>query len=129
MPYRHIPAWMRGWFLPGLATLTVLALAGATFAIIRAGEIQTTLSDQREKDRLTTDFESCERGNRTRAAIKDIADANVTMWEGVRDDLPMVRFRAQLEENLAVLEAATEKLQGPIDCRAAVAGTEENRKR
>lgn len=62
-----------------LAPLTVIALAGAAFAVF--GVLANDA--QRESDRISADLASCTRGNVFRSDQKAIVDGVVTALEGI----------------------------------------------
>jgi hypothetical protein len=71
---------------------------------------------------INQSVESCQRGNRTRAVLRDIGTADEAMWRGVRDDLfPAGNPRSEplrvlVDARLAQLELAHSRIQGDVEC-------------
>lgn len=116
--------WEHPKLIPVLSVLTVIALAGAAFAVFGV----LAADDARERDRIAADLAGCTRGNVLRLQVVAIGDANQEMLEGVLDVvLPIGRtqrvddIRAELEPVLAEHRARIDDIE-LTDCAEAVHG-------
>lgn len=71
--------WQSPRLIPILSVLTVIALAGAAYAVFGV----LAVDEQQERDRISADLASCARGNILRQTIMDLAKADVAL--GVAD--------------------------------------------
>jgi hypothetical protein len=112
-----------------LTACAVMALFMSTFAVVKYTQTQAN----RERDRITSDVQGCERGNNLRQQIIDIAAAQEDLVDGILDTFlnpedrsPQVQARiAALRDRLSPLFVKYEEKVAQIelvDCQARVPG-------
>lgn len=116
--------WDSPRLLPVLSVLTVIALAGAAFAVFGVLAQEGAL----ERDRIAADLASCERGNRLRLEVVAIGDASQDMLEGILDVVLPIgttarvdQIRADLAPVMAEHEARVSAIQ-LVDCADVTRG-------
>lgn len=116
--------WESPRLIPVLSVMTVVALAGAAFAVFGV-----LAQDQaRERDRLAADLASCERGNVLRLQVRALGEADQNLVTGILDIVlpsgsePRVDvLRDQLTPVLAEHQATIEDIVA-VDCQQLVHG-------
>lgn len=117
--------WDSPRLLPVLSVMTVLALAGAAFAVF--GVLAS--DSERERDRIASDLASCERGNIGRQTDIDIAHATEDLIDGIltvvfaraADPATAGQIGVELEPLFQEHRAAVAQIQ-LIDCETVVPG-------
>lgn len=117
-------AWESPRLLPILSVMTVLALAGAAFAVFGV----LAQDNARERDRIASDIAGCERGNVLRLQVRALGEADQDLVTGILDIVlpagrePSVdRLREQLTPVLVEHQATIEDIV-QVDCRSLVLG-------
>jgi hypothetical protein len=122
--FRHLWEWPR--LIPVLSVLTVIALAGAAYAVFGV----LAVDERQERDRIAADVASCTRGNTLRVQVRAIGAADQEMIEGILDVVlpasghPTVdQIRADLQPVLARHRATVEDIE-LTDCASVTPGGE-----
>ena len=121
------------WLIPVLSVLTVAALAASAWAVFGV----LGADEQRDRDRIRADLTGCERGNKLRAQVIAVGNANEEMLQGVVDVvLPADSVngeRAQrIREIRAALQPVFDRHRDAVDdielvnCLAVTPGVKEN---
>ena len=121
---------LRRW---GTVLLTVVAFAAlflSTYSVVQ----YTRQQAQRERERVASDVQGCERGNDLRRTIVQIGNADAAMVQGILDvffapnerstperDALIAQLRASLEPLFAEHQAALDQVK-TVDCQALVPG-------
>lgn len=117
--------WQSPRLIPVLSVLTVIALAGAAYAVFGV----LAVDEQRERDRIEADLASCERGNRLRLQVIALGEAGQDMVEGILDIVLPLGASARVDEIRSQLEPVLSRHQARIDdiqlthCQAVTPGS------